>query len=97
MILQATLALPIYAFLGMCDAVRAPKSVWRKIKSRYEALLPMWEAKADIDNWFVDKMAEVERRVVAGEDTNELAQELERECADRYGVDPGETPEGAES
>ena len=84
LVLQGTYPWPIHAFLESCAASKAPKSQWRSIKARYEALIEDWQAKMDLDSWFKSEMAGVEKRVFRGEEPETVLQDLRDRLKEKY-------------
>ena len=83
-VLQGTYPSPIHAFLTVCDATKAPKSQWRSIKARYDALIDGWQAKMESDSWFRAEMAGVEERVSRGEEPEVVLQDLLKRFEEKY-------------
>ena len=89
LVLQGTYPRPIQAFLMSCAASKAPKSQWRSIKSRYDALIEDWQAKMESDSWFRYDMTIVEERVSRGEEPEAVLQDLRKRFEEKYGEDAG--------
>ena len=85
LVLQGTYPWPIHAFLESCAVSKAPKSQWRSIKARYEALIEDWQAKADLDSWFRSEMAGAEERLSRGEAPETVLQDLRKHFEEKYG------------
>ena len=85
LVLQGTYPWPVHAFLESCAVSKAPKSQWRSIKARYQALIEDWQAKMDLDSWFRSEMAGVEERVFRGEEPEKVLQDLRDRLAENYG------------
>ena len=85
LVLQGTYPWPIHAFLESCAVSKAPKSQWRSIKARYEALIEDWQAKADLDSWFRSEIAGAEERVSRGEAPETVLQDLHKHFEEKYG------------
>ena len=96
LVLQGTYPRPIKAFLESCASSRAPKSQWRSIKARYDALLEDWQVNMKLNSWFRSAMASAGQRVSQGEDPERVLQDLRRRFDEKYGeVDcaaDGDTP-----
>ena len=87
LVLQGTYPRPIQAFLMICVASKAPKSQWRSIKSRYDALIEGWQAKMESDSWFRRDMTIAEERVSRGEEPETVLQDLRKRFEEKYGED----------
>lgn len=87
LVLQGTYPWPIYAFLTSCTASKAPKSQWRSIKTRYDALIEDWNAKMDLDSWYRSEMIDAEERVLRGEEPEMVHQDLRKRIEEKYGDD----------
>ena len=85
LVLQGTYPWPIHAFLESCAVSKAPKSQWRSIKARYEALIEDWQAKMELGSWFRREMSRVEERVFRGEEPGTVLQDLQDHLAEKYG------------
>lgn len=85
LVLQGTYPRPIHAFLENCAVSKAPKSKWRSINARYEALIEHWREKADLDSWFRSEMAGAEERVSRGEEPEVVLQDLSKRFKERFG------------
>ena len=85
LVLQGTYPWPIHAFLESCAVSKAPKSKWRSIKARYEALIEDWQAKADLNSWFRSEMAGAEERVSRGEEPEAVLRDLSKRFEEKYG------------
>ena len=72
-------------YMESCAVSKAPKSQWRSIKARYQALIEDWQAKMDLDSWFRSEMAGVEERVFRGEEPEKVLQDLRDRLAENYG------------
>ena len=98
LVLQGTYPRPIHAFLESCAAAKAPKSQWRSIKARYDALIEGWQTKMDFDSWFRDEMADAEERISRGEEPEAVLKDLQQHFEGKYGEDvdvvPQDTPSG---
>jgi hypothetical protein len=88
--MERTYPLPIRAFLRMCEFGHAPKSVWRKVASSYEQLLPEWEILAEYKHGFADLMRQAEERLAAGEEWETIQQDMERQFFELWGKDTDE-------
>lgn len=97
LILQGTYPRPIQAFLDSCAAARAPRSQWRSIKTRYEALIESWQSKMDFDSWFRDEAADAEERISRGEGPESVFEDLQQRFDARYGEDANATPQDTSS
>ena len=95
LVLQATYPRPIQAFLTACVAANAPKSQWRSIKGRYEALIDGWETKMELDSWFKSEVSGAEERISRGEDREAVFQDLEEAFSDKFGNHTAECTEDA--
>ena len=87
LVLQGTYPRPIQAFLLSCADSKAPKSQWRSIKARYDALIDDWQAKMDLDSWFRSEMVGAEERVSRGEEPDAVLQDLRKRFEEHYGQD----------
>ena len=85
LVLQGTYPRPIHAFLTVCAASKAPRSQWRSIKARYDALIEDWQAKMDLDSWFRSQMASAEERVSRGEEPDAVLQDMRKHFEEKYG------------
>ena len=85
LVLQGTYPRPIQAFLMSCTASKAPKSQWRSIKARYDALIDDWQAKMNLDSWFRSEMAGAEERLSRGEDPDAVLHDLRKQFGEKYG------------
>ena len=85
LVLRGTYPLPIHAFLVSCADSKAPKSQWRSIKARYDALIQGWQLKMDIDFWFRSAMVSAGQRVSQGEDPELVLQDLRKRFDEQYG------------
>ena len=85
LVLQGTYPRPIHAFLTVCAASKAPRSQWRSIKARYDALIEDWQAKMDLDSWFRREMAGAEERVSRGEEPEAVLQDMQKHLEEKYG------------
>jgi len=74
---------PVEAFLHMCGAVRAPKSVWRSIRAAYERLLPRWNVEMEQGGWFSRLMSEAEERIRSQEPADDVLAEVQRRAEER--------------
>ena len=86
-VLQGTYPRPIHAFLVSCTVSRAPKSLWRSIKSRYEALIDDWQSKMDFDSWFWSEMDRANERVLHGKKPEAVLKEMGKRFEEKYGKD----------
>ena len=86
LVLQGTYPRPVHAFLESCAAAKAPKSLWRSIKTRFDALIEGWQSKMDLDVWFRDEMAGAQERVLRGEEPACVLKTIQDRLAERYGV-----------
>ena len=74
-----TLAMPIWSFLQICLFSGANKSLWRKIRTQYDDILPIFDAMYDTDSEMISIFQEMEDRVGAGEDvTNDITSRFEK-------------------
>lgn len=85
LVLQGTYPRPIQAFLESCAAARAPKSQWRSIKTRYDALIEGWQTKMDFDAWFRSEATEAGNRISRGEEPEAVFEDLQQRFEARYG------------
>ena len=85
LVLRGTYPQPIHAFLVSCAASKAPKSQWRSIKARYDALIQGWQLKMDIDFWFRSAMVSTGQRVSRGEDPELVLRDLRKRFDEQYG------------
>ena len=85
LVLQGTYPRPIQAFLMSCEAAKAPKSQWRSIKARFDALIDGWQDKMDFDSWFREAMADAGERVSRGEEPETVLQDLRNRFDEKYG------------
>ena len=85
LVLQGTYPRPIHAFLLCCAAAKAPKSQWRSIAARYNALMEDWQVKMDLDSWFRCEMLSAEERILRGEEQEVVIQELRKRLEEEYG------------
>ena len=85
LVLQGTYPRPIKAFLESCASSRAPKSQWRSIKARYDALLEDWQVNMKLNSWFRSAMARAGQRVSQGEDPELVLQDLRKRFDEQYG------------
>ena len=98
LVLQGTYPRPIHAFLESCAAAKAPKSQWRSIKARYDALIEGWQTKMDFDSWFRGEMSGAGERILRGEEPEAVLKYLQQHFEGKYGEDvdvvPQDTPSG---
>ena len=87
LVLQGTYPRPIEAFLLSCTVSKAPKSQWRSIEARYDALIDGWQAKMDLDSWFRNEMVGAEERLSQGEEPEAVLQDLRKRFEEQYGQD----------
>ena len=85
LVLQGIYPRPIQAFLVSCAASKAPKSQWRSIKARYDALIEGWQAKMDLDFRFRSEVAGAEEGVSRGDEPDTVLQDLRKRFEDKYG------------
>ena len=85
LVLRGTYPLPIHAFLVSCAASKAPKSQWRSIEARYDALIQGWQLKMGIDFWFRSAMVSAGQRVSQGEDPELVLEGLRKRFDKQYG------------
>ena len=89
--MERTYPLPIRAFLRMCEFGRAPKSVYRGIRSRYERLVSEWQVLIEGKRWYADLMDQADDRLASGEAWDKIQADLERQFEERWGdVEEGE-------
>ena len=91
LILEGTYPRPIEAFLTSCTASRAPRSVWRSIEARYNALIGKWQEQLELHSWFQDVVACSEERILQGEDPETVLGDMRRRWDERYGEAPNAT------
>ena len=87
LVLQGTYPRPIHAFLESCAAAKAPKSQWRSIKTRYDALIEGWQTKMDFDSWFRVEAADAKDRISRGEEPETVFKDIQQRFEARYGED----------
>ncbi len=97
LVLQGTYPRPIQAFLDSCAAARAPRSQWRSIKTRYDALIESWQSKMDFDSWFRAEAADAQQRISQGEEPEAVFEEIQQRFQDKYGEDADAVPEDTSS
>ena len=85
LVLKGSYPRPIHAFLTSCAAARAPKSQWRSIKMRYDALIEDWQAKMELDSWFRNEMAGMSERISRGEEPEVVTEDIRRRFEEIYG------------
>ena len=74
-----------------------PKSQWRSIKARYDALIDGWQAKMDLDSWFRGEMSVAEERILQGEQPEVVLQNLRNRFEEKYGEAKDATGDGTPS
>ena len=87
LVLQGTYPRPIHAFLESCAAAKAPKSQWRSIKTRYDALIEGWQTKMDFDSWLRVEAADAKDRISRGEEPEAVFEDIQQRFEARYGED----------
>ena len=92
LVLQGTYPMPIHAFLESCAAAKAPKSQWRSIKARYDALIEDWQTQMDFYSWFRVEMADAEERISRGEEPESALKDLQQHFEEKYGTAPDVVP-----
>ena len=98
LVLQGTYPRPIEAFLEVCAASEAPKSLWRSIKAGYDSLIEGWQTKMAFDSWFLTEMLGAQESVSRGEEPEAVLQDLRKRFKETYGeaadTAGGDTPIG---
>ena len=97
LVLQGTYPRPIQAFLDSCAAAKAPKSQWRSIKARYDALIEGWQIKMEFDSWFRIEAADAEGRISRCEEPEAVFEDIQQRSEARYGKDADVAPQGTPS
>ena len=76
-LLHGVSPLPVQSFLRLLEAKKVRRSAWRALHSRYEKLMKVWETLSTVSNQFASIMNESERRVIAGEDFEQVRHDIE--------------------
>ena len=97
LVLQGTYPRPIHAFLESCAAAKAPKSQWRSIKTRYDALIEGWQTKMDFDSWFRAEATDAKDRISQGEEPEAVFEDIQQRFEARYGEDVDVSLQGTSS
>ena len=85
LVLKGTYPRPIHAFLTSCASSRAPKSQWRSIQTRYDALIEDWQAQMGLDSWFRSELAGAEERISSGEEPKAVLEDMRKRFEERHG------------
>ena len=92
LVLQGTYPRPIQAFLESCAAAKAPKSQWRSIRIRYDALIEGWQTQMEFDSWFKIEATAAKDRISRGEEPEVVFQDIQQRFEGRYGADADDAP-----